>query len=165
MPAGKQLSHQRSRQQRGAVAKLGGCPWWLLQLSLGLLAGWPAPAQAGLLSPLLALMRPQLESRITIACQQWAAAGDPALEQRLAAPCRALAGPTSRCLIEETERSGRSLGVISELIAGRFGDASEWVVKRCAGRLLGLPPESFQEVPLRELAQRLRQAATPVLKP
>lgn len=28
---------------------------------------------------------------------------------------------------------------MTELLAGRFGDDSEVVVKRCAGRLLGLP--------------------------
>jgi hypothetical protein len=127
--------------------------------------GAASPAQAGLLAPLLTLMRPQLEARITSACQQWASGGEPALEERMAPPCRALAGPTSRCLIEETERSGRSLGVISELLAGRFGDDSEVVVKRCAGRLLGLPAESFMDVPIRELAKRFKAAAAPALTP
>lgn len=124
-----------------------------------------APARAGLLAPLLQLMRPQLEARITTACQQWASGGDTALEERMAPPCRALAGPTSRCLIEETERSGRSLGVLTELLAGRFGDDSEVVVKRCAGRLLGLPADSFMDVPIRELAKRFKTAAAPALNP
>ncbi|MFM8675310.1 MAG: hypothetical protein ACKOCA_09910, partial [Vulcanococcus sp.] len=77
-----------------------------------MLAATPAPARAGLLAPLLSLMRPQLELRITAACQQWASAGDKTLEERMGPPCRALAGPTSRCLVEETERSGRGLGVM-----------------------------------------------------
>ena len=50
-------------------------------------------------------------------------------------------------------------GHFTELLAGRFGDDSEVVVKRCAGRLLGLPPESFQDVPIRELAKRFKAAA------
>jgi hypothetical protein len=116
-----------------------------------LLAAGPSTAQAGLLAPLLSLMRPQLELRITAACQQWAAAGDKGLEERMGPPCRALA--------DETERSGRGLGVMSELLAGRFGDDSEVVVKRCAGRLLGLPPDSFQDVPIRDLAKRFKAAA------
>ena len=123
------------------------------------------PAQAGLLGPLLQLMRPQVETRITAACQQWASGGDPSLEARMAPPCRALAGPTSRCLVEEAERSGRSMGVITELLAGRFGDDSEVVVKRCAGRLLGLPADSFMDVPIRDLAKRFKTAAEPALNP
>ena len=115
-----------------------------------------APAQAGLLGPLLQLLRPQLELRLTSACVQWAGAGDQALGQRLQQPCRALAGPASRCLIEESERSGRTLAVLRDLAAGGLGDASELVVKRCASRLLGLPADSFADVPLRQLAERLR---------
>lgn len=133
--------------------------------SLLLSAAWATPARAGLLSPLLSLMRPQLEARLTAACQQWASGGDRNLEARMAPPCRALAGPTSRCLIEETERSGRSFGVMTELLAGRFGDDSEVVVKRCAGRMLGLPADSFMDVPIRELARRFKAAAAPALNP
>ncbi len=133
--------------------------------SLLLSTAWAAPARAGLLSPLLSLMRPQLEARLTAACQQWASGGDRRLEARMAPPCRALAGPTSRCLIEETERSGRSFGVMTELLAGRFGDDSEVVVKRCAGRMLGLPADSFMDVPIRELARRFKAAAAPALNP
>ncbi|MFM2123437.1 MAG: hypothetical protein RLZZ589_1874 [Cyanobacteriota bacterium] len=150
MPAGRELNHQGRRGLGAAAGTLG---------SVVLLAATPSAAQAGLLAPLLSLMRPQLELRITAACQQWAAAGDKGLEERMGPPCRALAGPTSRCLVDETERSGRGLGVMSELLAGRFGDDSEVVVKRCAGRLLGLPPDSFQDVPIRELAKRFKAAA------
>ena len=134
-------------------------------MGLGLINAAAPAAQAGLLGPLLNLMRPQLEARITSACQQWASGGDRNLEARMAPPCRALAGPTSRCLIEETERSGRSFGVMTELLAGRFGDDSEVVVKRCAGRLLGLPADSFMEVPIRDLARRFKDAAAPALNP
>jgi hypothetical protein len=69
-------------------------------------------------------------------------------------PCHKLAVPTSRCLIEETDSSGRGLGVLTELLAGRFGDDSEVVVKRCLARLFGLPADSLREVPLRDLGRR-----------
>ena len=160
MPAGRELCHQRWNE----AIKLGkpGLAASLAGFSLIVAA---APAQASLLAPLLTLMRPQLEARITAACQQWASGGDPSLQERMAPPCRALAGPTSRCLIEETERSGRSFGVMTELLAGRFGDDSEVVVKRCAGRLLGLPADSFMDVPIRDLAKRFKAAAAPALNP
>ena len=101
-------------------------------------------------------MRPQLESRLAAACEQWASGGDGALAERLQRPCTALARPASRCLIEESERSGNSLAVIGELASGRLGETSEWVVKRCVSRLLGLPADSLQDVPLKDLAARFR---------
>lgn len=110
-------------------------------------------------------MRPQLGSRLAAACVQWASGGDNALGQRLQRPCTALAGPTSRCLVEESERSGRTLAVISELVASRFGDDSELVVKRCVSRLLGLPADSLNDVPLRQLAERFRAKAPQMLDP
>ena len=115
-----------------------------------------SPARAGLLGPLLQLMRPQLEARLASACEQWASGGDEGLAERLQRPCNALARPASRCLIEESERSGSSLAVISELATGRLGENSERVVKRCVSRLLGLPADSLQEVPLKDLAARFR---------
>jgi hypothetical protein len=118
--------------------------------------GLAPAAHAGLLGPLLLLLRPQLESRLSTACVQWASGGEVGLAQRLQQPCRALAGPASRCLIDESERSGRTLAVIQELAGGGLGDDSELVVKRCASRLLGLPADSFADVPLRQLAERLR---------
>lgn len=119
-----------------------------------------APARAGLLGPLLQLMRPQLEQRLSAACEQWASGGDAALAERLQRPCGALAKPASRCLIEESERSGSSLAVIGELASGRLGDNSERVVKRCVSRLLGLPADSLQEVPLKDLAARFRNRSS-----
>lgn len=114
----------------------------------------PPAAEAGLLRPMLLLLRPQLEERLARLCVETAAAGSPELGRSLQDPCRKLAVPTSKCLIEETDASGRGLGVISELLAGRFGDNSEVVVKRCLARMFGLPPESLREVPLRELGRR-----------
>jgi hypothetical protein len=112
------------------------------------------PATAGLLLPVLQIIRPQLESRLAEICVQAASAGSPSLESSLQDPCRKLAAPTSRCLIEETDRTGRGLGVLTEMVGGRFGDDSEVVVKRCLARMLGLPVDSLRDVPLRDLARR-----------
>jgi hypothetical protein len=114
----------------------------------------PAPARAGLLRPVLLLLRPQLENQLTRVCVQTASAGRTDLEKSLQDPCRKLAVPTSKCLIEETDNSGRSLGVLTEMVSGRFGDDSEEVVKRCLARMFGLPTDSLRDMPLRELGQR-----------
>lgn len=130
-------------------------------LTVAVLAGGavlqPLEARAGLLTPLLQLMRPQLEERLARVCVTMASGGDKDLERSLQDPCRQLAGPTSRCLIEETDRSGRSLGVLSDLLGGRFGDDSEIVVKRCMARMFGLPSGVLDAVPLRQLAQRFAE--------
>ncbi len=114
----------------------------------------PPPARAGLLRPVLMLLRPQLENQLTRVCVETASAGREDLERTLQDPCRKLAVPTSKCLIEETDSSGRSLGVLTEMIRGRFGDDSEEVVKRCLARMFGLPTDSLRDVPLRELGKR-----------
>jgi len=123
-------------------------------LGLALVLGAAPAGHAGLLRPVLMLMRPQLEHRLTRICLETAAAGDAELERTLRDPCRKLAGPTSRCLIEETDASGRGLGMLTEMLAGRFGDDSEVIVKRCLARMFGLPSDSLREVPLRELGRR-----------
>ena len=119
--------------------------------------------QAGLLQPLLQLMRPRLESQLADQCQQIAkqALRDAELDfEPLSSigeqPCQAVAKPVSECLIRETSRSGRELGVISELLSGRIGDDAEVVIKRCLASLLGLQATDLQDVPLSEVFQRLR---------
>ncbi|MEB3317757.1 MAG: hypothetical protein VKO39_06415 [Cyanobacteriota bacterium] len=129
-------------------------------LTSGMVVGMASPATAGLLMPVLQLMRPQLESRLTQICVQAASVGAPSLGASLQDPCRKLAAPTSRCLIEETDRTGRGLGVLTEMVGGRFGDDSEVVVKRCLARLLGLPVDSLRDVPLRDLARRFGTLGT-----
>jgi len=124
---------------------LGGA--WVLQTAT-------TPARAGLLRPLLDWMQPRLEERLSQACVQQLAADDAQLGRLVQGPCSALARPTSRCLIEETERSGRGFEVLREMWAGRFGAASESVSKRCVARQLGLPADSLDQVPLRELVHR-----------
>jgi hypothetical protein len=68
--------------------------------------------------------------------------------------CQALAATTSGCLVAETQSSGRSLGVISELRSGRCGDDQEVVAKRCADGIFGLTPKTVGLLPLRDMAER-----------
>ena len=108
-------------------------------------------------------MRPKLESQLADQCQQLAkqALRDAELDLEPFSgiekqPCQALAKPVSECLIRETSRSGRELGVISELLSGRIGDDAEVVIKRCLASLLGFQATDLRDVPLGELFQRLR---------
>ena len=106
-----------------------------------------------LLLPVLQLVRPQLEQRLKTVCVETAAAGNASLAAKLEAPCAQLARPTSQCLVEETASSGRGWAVLGDLIRGDFGADSEVVLKRCLARMLGLPADTLQQIPLRELAQ------------
>jgi hypothetical protein len=106
-----------------------------------------------LLLPVLQLMRPQLEQRLKTVCVETGASGNAALAAKLEGPCAQLARPTSQCLVQETADSGRSLAILGEMVRGDFGADSEVVVKRCLARMLGLPADSLQAVPLKELAQ------------
>lgn len=134
----------------------------LLAASACLGLGLPIPAaEAGVWRPLLQLLRPQLENRLARVCVEAAAGDNPELASRLQDPCRKLAAPTSKCLIEETDSGGRGMGVLSELVRGRFGDDSEVVVKRCLARLFGLPADTLRDVPLQELARRFGSLGQP----
>jgi len=133
-----------------------GFRWLVGGFTLGGILIWPlllAPAQAGLLLPVLQLMRPKLETKLTKLCVDTASGGQPSLEAKLQEPCQQLAKPTSACLVEETDATGQGLEVLADVIRGSFGNASETVVKRCLAKMLGLPADSLKEVPLRELAQ------------
>ena len=119
--------------------------------------------QAGLLQPLLQMMRPKLERELADQCEALAKQALQGAELDLEPfssmgkqPCQALAKPVSECLIRETSRSGRELGVISELLSGGIGDDADVVIKRCLASLLGLQATDLQDVPLSELFQRLR---------
>lgn len=130
-------------------------PRWLLA-SLLLSPFWgnllgPLPARAGLMRPVLELLRPQLEQRLAAICLEQATAGQSDLRQQLEQPCRQLARTTSRCLVEETDASGRALAVMTELLRQELGPESERIAKRCLARLVGLPPASLEAIPLRQL--------------
>ena len=132
--------------------------------TLLLLATATPPASAGLLEPVLRLMQPQVEQRLAKACASALreANGDlgqpdlAPLGQWLESSCQALAKPVSACLIREASRSGRELGVITELIRGKIGDDSTVVIRRCAAALIGLPAQQGEQL-LPQLLERLRQ--------
>ena len=111
----------------------------------------PAPARANLMRPVLELIRPQVEQRITSLCLEKAAAGQTSLRQQLEQPCRQLARTTSRCLVDETEASGKTLAVVGELLKQQLGPEGERIAKRCLARLVGLPPNSLEAIPLRQI--------------
>lgn len=137
-------------------------PRWLLA---GLLLSplWstlvaPPLARAGLMRPVLELMRPQVEQRIAAICLEKASAGQAGLQQQLEQPCRQLARTTSRCLVEETDASGKSLAVMGELLRQQLGPEGERITKRCLARLVGLPPASLEAIPLRQLTEALSRS-------
>ncbi len=111
------------------------------------------PAQAGLLSPLLWIVRPRVEKRLIKECIQITAGEDVDLRESMEPVCKEFAQPVTKCLLKETEATGRTFGVIVELIRGEFGDDSEVVVKRCSASLLGLPINTLEDMPLRELIE------------
>jgi hypothetical protein len=130
------------------------------------------PARAGLWRPVLELLRPELEARLTRACVDavgdtleqalagaWPSGGSRldqgALQRQLREPCRRLAAPGSRCLVREADASDRSLALLQELLQRQLGPESERLLQRCTARLLGLPPDSLAGLSLRQLAQRL----------
>ena len=123
-------------------------------------------AKAGLFQPFIQLLQPKLEARLVSECRQLAeqALGgvvselpDSWLNSAVEQPCRTLARPVSECLIKETSRSGRELGVLTELLRGKVGDDASVVIQRCLTSLTGLPQSSLDPVPLQELMERLRQ--------
>ena len=128
-------------------------------------------ARAGLLEPLLQLMRPRVEQQLAGECQRLAKRAISridtsslplgelisGIDETVLQPCRDLALPASECLIREASRSGRELGIVSELISGRVGDDTQVVVKRCLASLLGLPATGLQDLPLKDLMLLLRR--------
>ena len=115
----------------------------------------PSPARAGLMRPVLELLRPQLEQRLNQVCLDGVSAGAPQLRAQLEQPCRQLALSSSRCVVEETDASGKGLEVMGDLVRQQLGPESERIAKRCLARLLGLPPASLEAIPLRPLGEKL----------
>jgi hypothetical protein len=127
-----------------------------LLLVAALAALQPSPAQASLMKPMLDLMRPQLETRLTRTCVDALAGNITELADQLEQPCRRLAAPTSRCLVRETAASGKELTVLGELLRQELGTESERIVKRCIAQLVGLPAASLEGLSLQQLAERFR---------
>ena len=124
-------------------------------------------ARAGLLQPLIQLLQPRIERRLISECRQLTEqvlndfapdiASSRVLKLAVEQPCRTIAGPVSECLIRETSRSGRELGVLTELLEGRVGDNAGVVIERCVASLTGLPRSSLNTIPLQQLLERLRR--------
>ena len=124
-------------------------------------------ARAGLFQPLIQLLQPRIERQLVSECLQLAeqaldgVAAEIApkswLNNAVEEPCRKLARPVSECLIRETSRSGRELGVLTELLRGRVGDDANVVIQRCLASLTGLPQSRLNQIPVQELIERLRR--------
>ena len=124
-------------------------------------------AMAGLFQPLIQLLQPRIERQLVSQCRQLAEqaldgvadeiAPQSWLNSAVEQPCRTLARPVSECLIRETSRSGRELGVLTELLRGKVGDDAAVVIQRCLASLTGLPQSSLKQIPVQELMERLRQ--------
>ena len=115
----------------------------ITMLTLGLGTS-PQAARAGLLQPVLQMLRPRLEAELTDTCTSLvgeATGGLEGIETLAKGPCRSAAKPMSECLIREAGRSGRELEVLSELIRGTVGDNSTLVIRRCVSTLMGLPAD------------------------
>lgn len=129
----------------------------LLALALGTALLAP-PARAGLMRPVLELMRPQLESRIARACVDGLAGDNPQLSAQLQQPCRQFAAPASRCLVRETDASGKGLAVVREMMQRELGPEGERIVKRCIAQMVGLPANSLDGVSFQMLVHRFGTA-------
>ncbi|WP_239420348.1 hypothetical protein [Synechococcus sp. KORDI-100] len=123
----------------------------LALLLAGLGAAPGSPAAAGLLRPVLDMIRPRLEERLKDECLKLVSSEVSALQNLVNDSCQSMARPACVCLIEETSHSGRELGVVTELISGRIGDDAEVVIKRCLGKMLGLPATSLENLSLPEV--------------
>ena len=114
-------------------------------------SGFALPVQAGLLSPLFWLARPRLERRLAKRCVELTAGDNDALRETMKPACKQFAKPVAKCLIKQTEVSGRAFGMIAEILRGEFGDDSEVVVKLCSASIFNLPANTFMDVPLRDI--------------
>ena len=133
----------------------------ITMLTLGLGTS-PQAARAGLLQPVLQMLRPRLEAELTDTCTSLvgeATGGLEGIETLAEGPCRSAAKPMSECLIREAGRSGKELEVLSELIRGRVGDNSTLVIRRCVSSLMGLPADGQQSLDglLRQLQGETRR--------
>ena len=121
-------------------------------------------AKAGLFQPLIQLLQPRIERQLVSECRQLAeqaldgvtaeSAPKSWLKSAVDQPCRTLARPLSECLVRETSRSGRELGVLTEIVRGRVGDDALVVIRRCLASLTGLPQSSLNQSPVQELMER-----------
>ena len=120
-------------------------------------SGFALPVQAGLLSPIFWLARPRLERRLAKRCVELTAGDHDALRETMKPACKQFAKPVAKCLIKQTEVSGRAFGVIVEILRGEFGDDSEIVVKLCSASIFNLPANTFMDVPLSDILDQWKR--------
>lgn len=115
-----------------------------------------APVRADLLSPFLWIALPKLETHLFNECLEVVAGDDADLIKKVRPACKSLSKPIASCLLNQTAESGRGMGVISELIGSEFGEDSEYIVKRCIATFFDLPADTFNNLPLRDVINKLK---------
>ena len=124
-----------------------------------LITGAQQAAHAGLLQPLLQLLRPRLEKELTKSCTALirdASGGLDALSSLAEGPCRSAAKPMSACLIREAGRTGKEWEVINEVVRGTVGEHSQVIIVRCVSQQIGLPSQGFKGLLPQELLPNRR---------
>ena len=124
-----------------------------------LITGAQQAAHAGLLQPLLQLLRPRLEKELTKSCTALirdASGGLDALSSLAEGPCRSAAKPMSACLIREAGRTGKEWQVIGEVVRGEVGEHSQSIIVRCVSQQIGLPSKRLEGLLLQELLPNRR---------
>jgi len=110
---------------------------------------------ASIFKPLLNLLKPQLQNSLYSECVKIIGGTDQNLIEISSKACRLIVQPISNCLINQADESGKTLIIIKEIIQSKFGDASEIVVKRCFASILMLPINSFQNIPLKQIFNKI----------
>ena len=124
-----------------------------------LITGAQQAAHAGLLQPLLQLLRPRLEEELTKSCTALvrdASGGLDALSSLAEGPCRSAANPMSACLIREAGRTGKEWQVIGEVVRGEVGEHSQRIIVRCVSQQIGLPSKRLEGLLPQELLPNRR---------
>ena len=124
-----------------------------------LITGAQQAAHAGLLQPLLQLLRPRLEEELTKSCTALvrdASGGLDALSSLAEGPCRSAAKPMSACLISEAGRTGKEWQVIGEVVRGEVGEHSKRIIVRCVSQEIGLPSKRLEGLLPQELLPNRR---------
>lgn len=114
------------------------------------------PAYLGLLLPLMMLLKPQIRSHIKDECIKMTARSNDELIVAMEKPCKFIAESFADCLIKESEKSGKILPIVADLISKNYGDASEAVTKKCIASTLDLPEKSLDKVPLAALINTMQ---------
>lgn len=114
------------------------------------------PAYLGILLPLIMLLKPQVKAHIKDECIKMTAGINDELIVAMDKPCKLIAESLSDCLIKESEKSGKILQIVSDLISKNYGNASEAVTQKCIASTLGLPENSLDKVPLAVLINTMQ---------